>query len=65
MLTFNHLKTFYNALKEKIKKSRGNWLQNDPTAEDYIKNRPFYEEVVDSVVLPETTIDVEYAYNEI
>lgn len=65
MLTFNHLKTFYNALKEKIKKSRGNWLQNDPTADDYIRNRPFYEEVVDSVVLPETTIDVETAYSDI
>lgn len=65
MLTFNHLKTFYNALKEKIKKFRGNWLQNDPTADDYIKNRPFYEEVADSVVLPEITIDVEYAYSQI
>ena len=65
MLTFNHLKTFYNALKEKIKKSRGNWLQNDPTAEDYIKNKPFYEGVVDSAILPETTIDVETAYSEI
>ena len=29
---------------QKIKGSRGNWDQNDPTADDYIKNRPFYED---------------------
>ena len=36
------IKTFYNALIHKLKKYRGNWDQNDPTADDYIKNRPFY-----------------------
>ena len=36
------IKTFYNALKQKLKNYRGNWDQNDPSATDYIKNRPFY-----------------------
>ena len=43
MLTIRELiKTLYNALLQRMKKYRGNWEQNDPTAEDYIKNRPFY-----------------------
>lgn len=46
MLTLNHLKTFYSALVQKLKRHRGNWKQNDPTADDYIKNRPFYEEIL-------------------
>ena len=44
LINFNHLKTFYNALVHKMKSFRGNWDQNDPTADDYIKNRPFYSE---------------------
>ena len=28
-----------------FKKNRGNWDQNNPTANDYIKNRPFYDDV--------------------
>lgn len=36
------IKMFYNALLQRLKKYRGNWEQNDPTADDYIKNRPFY-----------------------
>ena len=36
------IKTFYSALLQRLKKYRGNWEQNDPTADDYIKNRPFY-----------------------
>lgn len=43
-VTFDSLKTFYNILIQKLKNHRGNWNQNDPTADDYIKNRPFYEE---------------------
>lgn len=32
------------------------WNQNDPTASDYIKNRPFYTgEVVQTEVIPEQT----------
>ena len=30
------------------------WNQNDPNAPDYIKNRPFGEEVTETVLLPET-----------
>lgn len=45
LINFNHLKTLYSALVQKMKRFRGNWNQNDPTAEDYIKNRPFYSEV--------------------
>lgn len=44
-VTFDSLKTFYNILIQKLKNHRGNWNQNDPTADDYIKNRPFYSEV--------------------
>lgn len=55
MLTIRELiKTLYNAfsqkLNSKLKASRGNWEQNDPTADDYIKNRPFYTDESDKVV---------------
>jgi hypothetical protein len=39
LINFNRLKTFYNALAQKMKSFRGNWNQNDPSADDYIKNR--------------------------
>lgn len=43
MLTIRELiKTLNNAFNQKLKKHRSNWEQNDPTADDYIKNRPFY-----------------------
>jgi hypothetical protein len=43
MLTIREvIKTLYNALLQRLKKHRGNWDQNDPTSDDYIKNRPFY-----------------------
>ena len=50
------IKTFYNALLQRLKKYRGNWEQNDPTADDYIKNRPFYtdETSKETVVLKKT-----------
>lgn len=58
LVNFDSLKTFYNALKQKMKNYRGNWNQNDPTADDYIKNRPFYSEgVKEIVILPKTTLD--------
>ena len=65
LLNFEHLKTFYSALKQKMKNFRGNWDQNDPTADDYIKNRPFYDESKTTIILPETKIEVEYAYDGI
>lgn len=50
-ITFNQLKTFYSALKNKMKGFRGNWNQNDPTSDDYIKNRPFYSEVKEYIII--------------
>lgn len=51
------IKTFYNALVHKLKKYRGNWDQNDPNADDYIKNRPFYTDENEKVVIvPEQQI---------
>ena len=45
MLEF--IKTIMNALKNyvdsKISKSKSDWNQNDKSADNYIKNRPFYE----------------------
>ena len=51
MLTIRELiKTLYNAFIQKLKKHRGNWEQNDPAADDYIKNRPFYTDGQTSVI---------------
>lgn len=33
------------------------WNQNDEDAADYIKNRPFYEEITEVVILPETSFE--------
>ena len=55
-ISFEHLKVFYNALKQKMKNSRGNWEQNDPTADDYIKNRPFYTDDVKEITIINTTV---------
>jgi hypothetical protein len=35
---------------------RGDWNQNDPTAQDYVKNRPFYSEESWAVVHEEQTV---------
>lgn len=60
MLTIREvIKTFYNALLQRLKKHRGNWDQNDPTADDYIKNRPFYtDETKKTVNVPEQKITI-------
>lgn len=51
------IKTFYNALLQRLKKHRGDWNQNDPTADGYIKNRPFYAgEPVETVLVAESTV---------
>ena len=72
-LNLDNLKTFYNAIAERFKSSRGNWKQNDPTADDYIKNRPFWEENEKEVTIapkqniglyPEARIDGDYIYPE-
>ena len=55
MLTIRELiKTLYNAFVQKLKKHRGNWEQNDPTADDYIKNRPFYIDGYTSIIKNKT-----------
>ena len=55
MLTIRELiRTLYNALNQKLKSHRGNWEQNDPTADDYIKNRPFYTDGYATVVKEKT-----------
>lgn len=51
------IKTFYNALLQRLKKHRGDWNQNDPSADDYIKNRPFYTDETKKIVnVPEQKI---------
>ena len=56
-VTFDSLKTFYNIFLQKLKNYRGNWDQNDPTADDYIKNRPFYTENKKKVILDNYTYE--------
>ena len=60
MLTIREvIKTFYNALLQRLKKHRGDWNQNDPSADDYIKNRPFYTDENDKTVkVPEQKITI-------
>lgn len=64
MLTIKEvIKTFYNALLQRLKKHRGNWEQNDPTADDYIKNRPFYtDETKKETVVKTKTFTSENSY---
>ena len=51
MLTIREvIKICFNALLQRLKKHRGNWDQNDPSADDYIKNRPFYMDENDKTV---------------
>lgn len=49
LITFEQFKTYYNALIQKLKGFKGNWNQNDPTADDYIKGRTHYSEIKSSV----------------
>lgn len=58
MLDF--IKTTTNALKtyvdSKFRKSRGDWNQNDKSADNYIKNRPFYTSDNIKTIVAEGTI---------
>lgn len=56
-VTFDSLKTFYNILVQKLKNHRGNWNQNDPAADDYIKNRPFYSEGIQETIIIDTIVN--------
>ena len=64
MLTIRELiKTLYNAFNQKLKNHRGNWEQNDPTADDYIKNRPFYTDENKVIkIIPKQTIMFSSSY---
>ena len=42
----------------KSNKVQPDWNQNDENAADYIKNRPFYEETVEVVILPEMSFEL-------
>lgn len=65
MLTMKEIiRTFYNALLQKLKNHRGNWNQNDPTADDYIKNRPFYtDDNENTVIIRNTNVTIDMAQN--
>lgn len=56
LITFEQFKTYYRALIQKLKGFRGNWNQNDPTANDYIKNRTHYSEIKEIFFVEEQTI---------
>ena len=55
------LTTFYNAIKTKFATKEDvkqpDYIQNDSTAADYVKNRPFYTgDPVKTVIIPATTV---------
>ena len=58
IINFDMLKTFYSAIVNKMKGFRGNWNQNDPTADDYIKGRTHWAE--ETVLVEEITIEIDY-----
>lgn len=64
----NILGTFYNALKTKFATKdqikQADWSQSDPKQLDYVKNRPFYTQVVEKTIFPKTTIDLHDSYLE-
>ena len=52
------LKTFSNAIIDKVKTFKGDWSENDQSSPNYIKNRPFYTgDPVETVLLEETTAE--------
>ena len=60
MLEF--IKTIINTLKvyidKKFASSKADWNQNNESADNYIKNRPFYEEEINSVILKKTNFEI-------
>lgn len=59
-INYEAAKTLIRGLVQKMKSFRGNWNQNDSTAPDYVKNRPFYTETVETVLVEESTADFYY-----
>lgn len=64
---FGQIKTLWTALLNFLKSNTANWLQNDSTAIDYIKNKPFYEEpgIKKTVLLAENNIEITDDYAEL
>ena len=56
-INYEAAKTLIKGLVQKMKSFRGNWEQNDPTADDYIKNRTHWKEIKTRVLIPETSIE--------
>lgn len=52
------LKSIKGAITNGINNSVADWSQNDSGAQNYIKNRPFYEDTVLSTVFDETFINI-------
>ena len=55
-INYEAAKTLIKGLVQKMKSFRGNWEQNDPTADDYVKNRTHWKETKTEVIIPETSI---------
>ena len=59
------LKTFSNAIIEKVKTFKGDWNVNDPTDPAYVKNRPFYTgDPVETVLVEESTVSFSFSERE-
>ena len=56
-INYEATKTLIKGLVQKMKSFRGNWEQNDPTADDYVKNRTHWKETKTEVIIPETSIE--------
>ena len=52
----SYLQTMLAGLRQWITAQKADWNQNDETAVDYIKNRPFYENSIVTYIVPESTV---------
>lgn len=46
-------------IKERLISSKADWNQNDESAENYIKNKPFYEKETNNIVLEKTNFTID------
>lgn len=56
ILTMDGLVEYDNLIKDELKKSKADWLQNDETKSSYIKNRTHWCEPFGKETIPETTV---------
>ena len=55
----NYMKTIISGIKTWARNLKSDWNENDPTADGYIKNRPFYTgDPVEKVLLGETSVEI-------